>query len=413
MKDQIRKYVSDLGADKWDVRERATEALIRIGPPAIPALKKALETGDPEVRLRAANILDQVIHRVPVSPRDHQVAVERGLIWLKTHQDAGGMWSCNRFMLNCKGGVCGGPGKKEAFDVGVTGLALLAFLWAGHTHKSGTHKEVVKSALKALKERQTPDGCFGQKTADGFWIYNHAIATLALAEAYGRSGKSLALQEMTQRAVDFLSACQNPYLGWRYGRAPGDNDTSCTAWASSALKTAGVHGLDVPKKCFEGTLNWLSKTTDEDTYWTCYATSGERPKDIPSPLRPEAMTAAAVAMRCFIHGERAGKRLEVLGGGNRLMKMLPTWNRQADAIDMYYWFWGTLACFRLRNAYWKAWSQPLRQAIVPVQKPTGCEKGSWDPVGRWGPQGGRVYATAINLLSLEVFHQKGTLTRGK
>ena len=31
------------------------------------------------------------------------------------------------------------------------------------------------------------------------------------------------------------------------------------------------------------------------------------------------------------------------------------------------------------------------------------EHGSWDPVGAWGSAGGRVYATAINCLTLQVW----------
>jgi hypothetical protein len=32
----------------------------------------------------------------------------------------------------------------------------------------------------------------------------------------------------------------------------------------------------------------------------------------------------------------------------------------------------------------------------------GCGCGSWDPVDRWGAEGGRVYATAMNALTLGV-----------
>ena len=35
-----------------------------------------------------------------------------------------------------------------------------------------------------------------------------------------------------------------------------------------------------------------------------------------------------------------------------------------------------------------------------------CEDGSWDPaVDKWGSIGGRVYATAINVLTLEVYYR--------
>jgi hypothetical protein len=47
----------------------------------------------------------------------------------------------------------------------------------------------------------------------------------------------------------------------------------------------------------------------------------------------------------------------------------------------------------------------MKKALIPNQaRPeAGCAHGSWDPsVDRWGMVGGRVYATALNVLTLEV-----------
>jgi len=55
---RIRELVKALGADDFQTRERAQEQLAKIGPPAIPALEKALaETSDPEVKFRAGQLL--------------------------------------------------------------------------------------------------------------------------------------------------------------------------------------------------------------------------------------------------------------------------------------------------------------------------------------------------------------------
>ena len=39
------------------------------------------------------------------------------------------------------------------------------------------------------------------------------------------------------------------------------------------------------------------------------------------------------------------------------------------------------------------------------QRMGGCEDGSWNPVGEWCLAGGRVYATAINALTLEIYYR--------
>ena len=36
----------------------------------------------------------------------------------------------------------------------------------------------------------------------------------------------------------------------------------------------------------------------------------------------------------------------------------------------------------------------------------GHADGSWDPIGEWCVAGGRVYATAINALTLEVYYRE-------
>jgi len=343
--------------------------------------------------------------------------VNEGLNWLRDHQNPDGMWSCTKFSMNCKRGCCTGAGSHDEYDMGVTGLALLAFLGAGHTHKHGRYKNSVKKALRAVIDRQGPDGCLGPKSADGHWIYNHTIASMALAEAFGLSNRSALLQVPAQRAVDFLVECQNPYLGWRYGRRTGENDSSVTGWAVLALKSAALSELHVPKECFDGALNWFEKVTDESYYKTGYTARGDTGARLAGAMgkfQPsEAMTAAALTGRIFAMGRKAQNRPEIMGAGNILKQSPPKWDVKGGTIDMYYWYYGTLAMFQLGGRYWKAWNGPMKNALVPTQKREGCENGSWDPAGAWGSAGGRVYATAINILSLEIYYRYGRVLNVK
>jgi hypothetical protein len=51
----------------------------------------------------------------------------------------------------------------------------------------------------------------------------------------------------------------------------------------------------------------------------------------------------------------------------------------------------------------------MSDALIPNQRGPkhGCTWGSWNTGGveRWGYAGGRVYGTAINVLSLEVYYR--------
>src|SRR3954453_21052306 len=53
----IEKLVEQLGSPSFPARERATKALRERGPEALPALRKAMESKDEEVRKRAEGLI--------------------------------------------------------------------------------------------------------------------------------------------------------------------------------------------------------------------------------------------------------------------------------------------------------------------------------------------------------------------
>ena len=94
--------------------------------------------------------------------------------------------------------------------------------------------------------------------------------------------------------------------------------------------------------------------------------------------------------------------------GNLLLRDKPSW--EGDSVDFYYWYWGSLALHQYDGpggAMWKAWNEDMKNALINYQnkRATGCKAGSWEPVGRWCPEGGRVYGTAINCMTLQVYYR--------
>jgi hypothetical protein len=65
--------------------------------------------------------------------------------------------------------------------------------------------------------------------------------------------------------------------------------------------------------------------------------------------------------------------------------------------------------YHMGGEYWKAWNERLHPLLVDSQSNSGALSGSWNPLtpvpDRWGAQGGRLYVTAMNLLSLEVYYR--------
>jgi hypothetical protein len=332
------------------------------------------------------------------------------LQWLKNHQSPDGRWDCDGFDAACKMNRCDGPGE-ATHDVGVTGLSLLAFLGAGETHQSGTCKETVKSALRYLREVQDSEGCLGPRTSQHF-LYDHACASLALTEAYGMTGARL-LKEPAQRGVGFVLRARNPYLAWRYNvPADGDNDTSVTGWMVMALKSAKLSGLDVEKQPIEDAIVWVERMTEPEFGRTGYQQRGGPPartnENMAKFPNSKSESLTAVGLTCRIFGGRDVKSDPMIDkGADLLAKCLPKWDVDQGTIDFYYWYYGSLAMFQVGGPRWNKWNESVKTALLDHQRreKDRCEFGSWDPVDAWSTDGGRVYATAINCLTMEVYYR--------
>jgi hypothetical protein len=342
-------------------------------------------------------------------------AVLAGLRWLARHQNSDGSWDTDGFPSNCGKvikGSCGGPGYPE-YDVGNTSCSLLAFLGAGYTHLSRDTYDgicfghVVKKGIQWLMANQDSEGCVGGKSAAKY-MYNHSIAALALSEAYGLTGSGL-FKENAQKSIDFLLSAQNPGKAWRYTSKCGDNDSSVTGWCVMALKSAEISGLTTQKTGYEGARAWFDEVTGED-YRVGYNAKGTGQVVVAGKnenyTNHEALTAIGIMSRIFMDKNKGDARLR--GGAEMLIKDLPVWD--GPKIDFYYWYYTSLALFQYdgpNGTFWKSWNENMKNSLVNNQKKSseGCLSGSWDPIDRWGFEGGRVYATSINVLTLEVYYR--------
>ena len=347
-------------------------------------------------------------------------SVLAALRWLARHQGPDGGWAAEGFHAQCKGAQCGGAGERD-YDIGVTGLSLLAFLGAGYSQISKDIKfdpafpdqpldfgQVVKKGLRYLLAHQDPEGCIGERGMK--YMYNHCVASLAISEAYGMTG-SAPLKDPAQKAIDFVVASQNPGKGWRYSAKCGDNDTSVSGWAIMALKSAEMSGLVFPTSAYDGAMAWLNESTDATGGYPRTGYNGPKTGKVYVPGKNEqfdhheSMSAVSVMSRIFMQK----KRSDALTAVQLLTSDLPEW--KANKVDSYYWYYASLALFQFdgpEGPMWKKWNEPMKNAIVPAQATgkDGCMNGSWNPeVDRWGFEGSRVYGTALNAMSLEVYYR--------
>jgi hypothetical protein len=232
-------------------------------------------------------------------------------------------------------------------------------------------------------------------------MYGHALATLAFARACALPADE-DCRPRAARGARFLKQARNPGYGWRYGLRDGENDASVTAWAGTALLACSapeVGGVVEPRVA-DGIRRALAQSTN---VWT-HATSYRRPGDAGAEdgfEKNEGLTAQALWLRLAMGGDRGAP--EIRGAARRLGWNLPCWNESGTSVDFAAWFAGTRALAAYGDAeLWEAWSGNARRALVAHQRKygDGCRCGSWDPADRWGREGGRVYATAMNALTL-------------
>ncbi len=328
-------------------------------------------------------------------------AVFRGLRWLAAHQDRDGKWDSDGFNRHCThAAACFGPGQEE-FDVGVTALALLAFLGAGVVPgPDGELNTTTDRGLRFLLRSQAPDGRFGPPS--GKYFYNHAIATFAVVEAFGMTRDPIYL-DAAARALRHAASAQQRRGGWDYSDPDsGRNDLSITGWQVMAMHAAEQTGVPLPPGMLEKTRRYLDSCIDRKGRAE-YADRG-----IGEGRGGVGMKAVGLLSRLYTGSSI--RESAVRGAISSLLRSPPevekTYEWDVTYQSHYYWYYGTLALFHVGGKAWEFWNHFLKDVVLPLQNREPHEDGSWAPDGNWiGASGGRIASTAFLVLSLEVYYR--------
>jgi hypothetical protein len=369
--------------------------LTPIDPGAVELVRPgatAAAVATPELyRERTAPDRDQVVAQHGGSART-EAAVNKALRWLASAQEADGRWNPARYgggrESQALGHDRGGAGARA--DTGISGLALLAMLGAGHTHRRGDYRPTVNRGLDFLIASQHPNGNLGGNAEPFAFMYCHGMATLAMSEALAMTGDEK-LREPVRKAIAYTLYAQNRTTGgWRY-RPSDTGDLSQMGWQLMALKSAELGGIDVPDEAKAGMVRFVQAASS--------GSHGGLASYRPGEQVSRTMTAEGLLCRQFLGMSRAHPAGDE--AGNFLLGELPG----AGDRNFYYWYYGTLSMYQLQGDHWRKWNEALTRQLVESQAADGDLAGSWEANDVWGSYGGRVYSTSLATLCLEVYYR--------
>jgi len=359
------------GSSKSRISELAATGREDVIPVGIPVPVETFAQRAPESRA-------DLVKRMGGSAETER-AVGLALEWMQRHQAAAGYWSAEHFDDRCT--QCSGAAEVKA-DTAMTGLALLCYLGAGHTHQQeGPYRDAVSRGIAWLVKRQASDGDLRR----GETMYGQTVAAVALCEAYAMT-RDAALAEPARRAVEFVLVRAN-----KAGRGD-DRDTSVIGWLVFTVESARRAGFEVPTTTFDGARQWLAHVQDPAAPGRYAYTKG-------GPASA-AMTAEAMFVQQLLGHTREERMMEQ--SARFVLGSPPVWREGAST---YSWYYATLALFQHQGEAWKQWNEQIVKELLANQRKEGASAGSWDTTDEWSRLGGRVYQTAICTLSLEVYYR--------
>lgn len=316
--------------------------------------------------------------------RASETAVENGIRWIVNHQREDGSWRLRHIDGKCNG-QCPNEGKQES-ATGATGLALMALLGAGYTQRDGRYKEEVQKGLNYLINKIRVSAHGGSLAHGNKGMYSHAIATIALSEAYIMTRDTSLIQPISL-ARDYIETAQHKKGGWRY--VPGMiGDMTVTGWQVMALRSCERAGFPTGELTWDRARAFVGSMGNSDGRFGYQSNQSHWP----------TTTAVGLLSKMYLGATLEDDQVGL--GAQYLIEQQPS------KTDMYFNYYATLVLHHRSDEDWPKWNVELRDYLVNSQeKGTSHQAGSWYFADQHGAVGGRLYTTAMAVMTLEVYYR--------
>lgn len=273
-----------------------------------------------------------------------------------------------------------------------TALACLALMAAGEQDGRSEYGTQLRRGIIYLVEQTKEKGPY--LGTDGSRMYGHAIATVALCEAYGMLANHAdnqaiknAIQRLTPVIIDAqVDANTQHQGGWRYEPDGADADLSVTAWQILALRALENCGFEVPQKTIDAALKYVrSLYTDGQGF--SYM-KGRQPT-------PAMLAAGIVSVTALADDTDPINSEMIQTTAAQLLKITDATTGKHYYYQAYYL---AIAANMLGDDYGKSLVPRIQKALLKLQQ----DNGEFAQVT--GYDGG-VYSTSLAILSLAVRYQ--------
>ena len=313
-------------------------------------------------------------------PEQYEEAVMKSLRWIKSKQKPDGSW-------------------EKKYPVAMTGFSVLAYL--GHCETPNSEEfgdSVTRGILYLIDKGMKNDGrlCSGAPTGHA-WVYEHGIATYALAEAYtfcNKLGINIPnLDTVTKQAGDVIMEGQAKSGGWVYefdtGSADGDN--SVGFWQIQALKACKHTGLweeDAFKDTIKKALGYLKNVQGSN--------GGIGYRSNPS-VRPALTGGGVLAYQMWDKSSDS-----VVRNGIKFIRENTEFEWEEASSNLYYHYYNAQAMINKGGSDWDDYNAMFRDKLLAAQN----EDGSWSRKekvahGAIGPH----MATCLATFMFEVYYR--------
>ncbi len=295
-----------------------------------------------------------------------QQAIDRGLRYLASIQNADGTFGRNRYAKN----------------VAITALAGLAFMADGNLPDRGRYGEVVRRALDFVLSASTETGLLVAEGSHGP-MYGHGFATLFLGEIYGMNPQDDRVRDALVRAVQLIQNSQNQEGGWRYNPVPNDADVSVTICEIMGLRSARNAGIKVERETIDRAVQYVRDCQNPDGGFRYMISAG------PSAWPRSAAGVASLYYAGIYQDDAIDRGLEYL-----LRNAFPDGSGPGSQTHYFYGhYYAVQAMYLAGGDRWGRWWPAIRDELVSKQDETGA----WSDF-----QFGQAYSTAMSLIILQM-----------